>query len=234
VTNANSTVSAAFVPLFFSQFALTVMTSGSGQVTISPRANIYRQGQRVTLEAAPDAGQEFLGWTGDASGTLTNLLVVMDRSRVFTANFTRRPRLSLGTCLGGLSEDGFQLTLTGEYGASYEIDGSTTLIGWTAVATVTNLFGTVQFRDQTGTDSVALKSSFGTTIARTLAESSSRFGLVEVKFLVYRKAEPACATGQLHARQGLRLSAFQGCSLSWRFIRFCRGRPERRRQRSPG
>jgi hypothetical protein len=153
VTNANSTVSAALTPLFFGHFALTVMTSGSGQVTVSPRANIYRQGQRVTLEAAPDPGQEFLGWTGDASGVLTNLLVVMDQSRVFTANFTRRPRLSLGTCLGGLSEDGFQLTLTGEYGARYEIDGSTSLIGWTAMATVTNLFGTVQFRDQPGTNS---------------------------------------------------------------------------------
>ncbi len=153
VTNANPTISAAFTPLFFGHFALTVMTSGSGQVTVSPRANIYRQGQRVTLEAAPDAGQEFLGWTGDASGTLTNLFVVMDQSRVFTANFTRRPRLSLGPCLGGLSEDGFQLTLTGEYGARYEIDGSTTLIGWTALATVTNLFGTAQFRDQMGTNS---------------------------------------------------------------------------------
>jgi hypothetical protein len=153
VTNANSTVSAAFVPLFFGQFALTVMTRGSGQVTVSPHANIYRQGQRVTLEAAPDAGQDFLGWSGDASGTLTNLFVVMDQSRVITANFTRRPRLTLGTCLGGLSEDGFQLTLTGEYGVRYEIDGSTTLTEWTAVATVTNLFGTVQFRDQTGTNS---------------------------------------------------------------------------------
>jgi len=153
VTNADSTISAAFSPLFFGRFALTVMTSGSGRVTVNPHANIYRQGQRVTLEAAPDAGQEFLGWTGDASGTLTNLFVVMDQSRVFTANFTRRPRLSLGPCLGGLSEDGFQLTLTGEYGARYEIDGSTTLIGWTALATVTNLFGTAQFRDQTGTNS---------------------------------------------------------------------------------
>ncbi len=153
VTNGNRTISAAFAPLDAGQFALTVMTSGSGQVTVSPQANIYRQGQRVTLEAAPDAGQEFLGWTGDASGVLTNLLVVMDQSRVFTANFTGRPRLSLGPCLGGLSEDGFQLTLTGEYGARYEIDGSTTLIGWTAVATVTNLFGTVQFTDQTGTNS---------------------------------------------------------------------------------
>ena len=77
----------------------------------------------------------------------------MDQSRVITANFTRRPRLTLGTCLGGLFDDGFQLTLTGEYGARYEIDGSTTLTDWTALATVTNLFGTVQFRDQMGTNS---------------------------------------------------------------------------------
>ncbi len=153
VTNGKRTISAAFAPLDVGQFALTVMTSGSGQAAVNPHANRYSSGQGVTLKAAPDVGQDFLGWSGDGTGTLTNLFVVMDQSRVVTANFTRRPRLSLGPCLGGLSEDGFQLTLNGEYGARYEIDGSTTLTDWTALATVTNLFGTVQFRDQTGTNS---------------------------------------------------------------------------------
>jgi hypothetical protein len=43
-----------------------------------------------------------------------------------------------------LSQEGFRLTLTGEFGAVYQIDGSTDLSGWTPLGTVTNDWGTVQ------------------------------------------------------------------------------------------
>ncbi len=46
-----------------------------------------------------------------------------------------------------LSQHGFRLTLTGEFGAAYEIFGSTDWSSWTPLGTVTNTWGTVQFTD---------------------------------------------------------------------------------------
>ena len=46
-----------------------------------------------------------------------------------------------------LSQEGFRLTLTGEFGAAYEVFGSTDLRGWTLLGTVTNDWGTAQFTD---------------------------------------------------------------------------------------
>ena len=44
-------------------------------------------------------------------------------------------------------EDGFRLTLTGEFGTPYTILCSTNLSLWTPIATVTNNWDTVQFTD---------------------------------------------------------------------------------------
>jgi hypothetical protein len=73
------------------------------------------------------------------------LSVTLNSNQVITASFTQRARL-LGE--GGpelLSQEGFRLTLTGEFGAVYQIVGSTDLSGWTPL-------GTVQFTDGTGTN----------------------------------------------------------------------------------
>jgi hypothetical protein len=152
VTNPNQTVTCLFGALGTGQFALTVIEDGRGHAAISPLANAYNSGQNVTLTAMPDAGQDFLGWGGDASGTQNPLLVTMSQSRVIMANFTRRPQLSLGACLGGLFEDGFQLTLTGEFGAQYSIEASSNLLDWVSLGTVTNTYGTAQFTDGAATN----------------------------------------------------------------------------------
>ena len=111
----------------------------------NPRGNRFLNGQTVTLKAAPDADQDFLSWSGDASGTQTNLGIQMSQSKIITANFTRRPNISFGPCMGGVREDGFQLTLTGQPIAAYEIDESATLANWTPLTMLTNFFGRVQF-----------------------------------------------------------------------------------------
>src|SRR5207247_5140243 len=121
ITNANPTVSCAFGALSVGQVALTVVVNGRGHVTTNPRGNRFPVGQSVALTAIPDADQDFLAWSGDASGSFTNLNVILTASKIITAQFTKRPRLSLGPCLGGWRETGFQLTLTGEFGARYRI-----------------------------------------------------------------------------------------------------------------
>ena len=153
VTNANPSVSALFAPLNAGQFALTVIAEGNGRVTNSPRGNRFNSGQSVTLTAVPDTGQSFLGWSGDAGGSQNPLPVVLNQSRVITASFTRRPRLGLLSCLGVLDESALQLTITGQPGERYLLEASENLQPpWTPLATVSNVFGTVQFNDPFATN----------------------------------------------------------------------------------
>lgn len=153
VTNANPTVTAVFQSLGVNQFALALVAAGKGTVTANPVANRFSTGESVTLTAAPDAGQNFIGWSGDASGTNNPLGVTMNQSKTITANFTKRPTLRVSTPLEGLVEDGFRLTLFGEFGTPYTILGSTNLHDWQVAGAVTNTYGTVQFVDPDGTNS---------------------------------------------------------------------------------
>jgi hypothetical protein len=153
VTNANPTVTAVFGSLGGTKMnALTVIPDGRGQVTLTPPGNEFPLNTNVVLQATPDAGHEFLGWTGDATGTENPLVVTMNSNMVITASFSKRPSLRVGTPLEGLVENGFRLTLTGEFGVDYQILGSTDWSGWTLVGKVTNDWGTVQFTDGGGTN----------------------------------------------------------------------------------
>ena len=90
-------VSCIFGTLAANQAALTVQIAGSGAVTRSPSSNAYSLNQSVTLTVTAGTGQKFQGWSGDASGSVSSLTVVMDRSRVITATFgsTAPPQVSV-------------------------------------------------------------------------------------------------------------------------------------------
>ncbi len=135
--------------------ALTVTENGRGHVDINPMANPYVIHQVVTLTAIPDAGQDFLGWSGGATGTQNPLVITLapiPSGIVIGANFSKRPSLRVGTCMEGLVEDGFRLTLNGEFGAKYSIEASSNLLDWVSVGTVTNTYGTAQFTDGAATN----------------------------------------------------------------------------------
>jgi hypothetical protein len=152
VTNANPTVSALFAGLAGGQVALTVAPDGRGRVTVTPRANSYSTGAAVTLAATPDAGQSFLGWTGDASGASNPLSLAMDQSKVITASFSKRPALNATPPLSGMTDQGFRFTLDGDFGSVYRVDSSTGLVNWLPLMTVTNPSGKVQVVDPGGTN----------------------------------------------------------------------------------
>ena len=148
VTNASPTVTAVFANIGSTQTnALTVIPDGRGQVGLTPPGNLYPLNTNVVLQATPDAGQEFFGWSGDASSTANPLVVTMTSNMVITARFTKRPWLHGEGNPDLLSQAGFGLTLTGEFGAAYEFFGSTDLVGWASLGTVANTWGTVQFTD---------------------------------------------------------------------------------------
>jgi hypothetical protein len=159
VTNASPTATAVFQPLSTGQFALTVISDGFGTVTNNPRGNRFNNGQVVSLTAVPKPGQKFLGWTGDATGAQNPIAVLMNSSRVITANFTQRPRLDLLTCAGAPNGEEIQLLLRGEFGRSYVIEAATFLgpaADWTQVGVLTASFGAAQFSQPFATNRTQL------------------------------------------------------------------------------
>lgn len=152
VTSAAPIVSSLFATLGATQHALTVIPDGFGSVTITPQANVYTTGASATLNAMPDPGQQFLAWSGDATGSQNPLAVTMNTSKTITATFTRKPSLTVAPPLDGLFEDCFRLTLKGELGQAYRINASTNLVNWAPVTILTNAYGTVQLTDPIATN----------------------------------------------------------------------------------
>lgn len=152
ITNPLPNVVASFAWLDAGDFALTARAEGFGAVNISPAGNHFPSGTPVQLTAVPDPGQQFLGWSNDVSGTPNPLVVPMDRQKLITARFSKRPSLQVQPCSEPSLEDGFQFLITGGFGARYEVENTDGLQGWSLVGTVTNTFGKIQFNDATATN----------------------------------------------------------------------------------
>ena len=147
ITNANPAVSCLFAPLNAAEVTLTLIENGHGQVMVKPSAARCVTGQAVALMALAEPEEQFLGWSGDASGTATNLVVTLDRSKVITAIFTRSVRLVAWPWVVHASEDEFRFRFSGDLGRAYELQQSTDLISWQSVGFLTNVFGAVQYGD---------------------------------------------------------------------------------------
>ncbi len=107
--------------IFTEQISLIVNTIGSGTVTVNPEAEIYEPGTVVELQAFPDPGYIFSGWSGDLSGTTNPASIIMDSGKNVTATFTRQFTLtvepsSFGTIVldppGGVYDSATVITAT--------------------------------------------------------------------------------------------------------------------------
>ncbi|MBK7999302.1 MAG: hypothetical protein IPK15_11470 [Verrucomicrobia bacterium] len=146
VVTPEPNIVASFAPLSAGSCAVTVIPDGRGRVERVPNSNVLGAGESVVLTAVPDEGQEFLGWTGDATGTTNPLTVVMTESRTITAVFSRRPRLSILGCDGGAVEK-LPIVVTGDYGATYTIE-SRNISGesnWEVIGLLVTPFGTSEY-----------------------------------------------------------------------------------------
>jgi hypothetical protein len=152
ITNPNPTISSLFGPVSGGQVALTVVPLGGGRVSVNPRSNAYPISMNVSISATPVPGQTFLGWSGGASGTQNPLSISMTTNRTVFANFTHTASLSAGAEYEGLKAEGFVLTLKGDLGGRYEMDGSTNLIVWTPLGLLSNTYGVMQFLDPEATN----------------------------------------------------------------------------------
>jgi uncharacterized repeat protein (TIGR02543 family) len=83
---ANHTIAASFAANA-ATFTLAVSTVGNGTVAKAPDLASYAGGSSVQLTAAPASGNHFVGWSGDASGSVNPLTVTMDANKSITATF---------------------------------------------------------------------------------------------------------------------------------------------------
>ena len=96
----NKTVQANFyqIPIY----TLTLITNGSGSITVTPPGGAYLSNTVVTLSTTAAPEWFFNGWSGDAAGFDTNLVVVMNTNRTILAAFEQVPKYSvLATTPGG-------------------------------------------------------------------------------------------------------------------------------------
>ncbi|MCR4290996.1 MAG: putative Ig domain-containing protein [Candidatus Scalindua sp.] len=64
------------------------VSATNGTVTKTPDLASYASGSQVTLTPVPNAGYQFNGWSGDASGSADLLTITMDSNKNITASFT--------------------------------------------------------------------------------------------------------------------------------------------------
>src|SRR5204862_7094412 len=82
--DANKSITATFA---INTYTMSVTAVGSGTVAKSPNQASYNHGTVVQLTATPSTGWHFVGWSGDASGSLNPLSVTMDGNKNITATF---------------------------------------------------------------------------------------------------------------------------------------------------
>jgi uncharacterized repeat protein (TIGR02543 family) len=72
-------------------FSLTIETSTGGTTVPSPDVYSHPEGTEVQVEAVPNSGYQFTGWSGDVSGTANPITLTVDSDKSITANFSFRP-----------------------------------------------------------------------------------------------------------------------------------------------
>jgi hypothetical protein len=89
VTNATPKITALFQALATDKAVLTAQSTSGGRVTQAAVDGIYAKGTSVVLTPVAEAGYEFTGWSGDASGSENPLTVVLDSSKTVKAGFRK-------------------------------------------------------------------------------------------------------------------------------------------------
>ncbi len=96
--NGPKTISAHFTPV--PTFKLQVNVSGVGQVTLNPAGGEYPSGTVVTLTASPVMGSNFMGWTGDATGTNPVTTITMNADKTAGASFSGSTQVNFENPVG--------------------------------------------------------------------------------------------------------------------------------------
>ncbi len=85
----NDTITANFEQIPVTTYDLTTSSTDGGSVTTPGEGKYsYSSGEKVDLAATPDAGYQFVNWTGDVVDTNSaTTFIIMDADKSVTANF---------------------------------------------------------------------------------------------------------------------------------------------------
>ncbi len=72
----------------FIQYNLTISAGTGGTTNPSPGTYAYNSWTEVSIEAVPNSGYKFSGWSGSASGTTNPITITMDSDKSITASFS--------------------------------------------------------------------------------------------------------------------------------------------------
>ena len=98
--SSNKTIQANFS---LQQFTLSTTVSGEGNVSQSvisgKTTEQYSAGTEVRLQATPESGWVFIGWSGSINTTNNPVDITMDEAKTITANFEQQATQSSGVVL---------------------------------------------------------------------------------------------------------------------------------------
>ncbi len=97
VLNADTTIKAVFQQ----KFTVASVVSGQGQVILNPPAGQVDAGTILTATAVPSPGWRFVGWSGDGSGTVSPLSLVVNADMTIIAKFKPEWQLTLSVSGSG-------------------------------------------------------------------------------------------------------------------------------------
>ncbi|MEW6196883.1 MAG: Calx-beta domain-containing protein [Bacteroidota bacterium] len=156
--DGNKSVTATFSKM---QYTLVINRTGQGTVTSdiggifcgAACSATYDVGTIVTLTATPDTDYQFDGWSGDASGTSSTIVITMDGNKTVNASFSHQPytltvaRTGSGSGTVTSSPTGIDCGTTCNYTFSAGTvvtltatpDASSSFAGWSGAATGTGI-----------------------------------------------------------------------------------------------
>ena len=109
--NSNKNITANFTAVV-NAFTLNV-TAVNGTVVKNPDQPTYNSGVSVQLTATANSGYTFTSWSGDATGSVNPLTVVMNSNKNITANFTLNASVGPGVVDLGAAGNFEALTMSG-------------------------------------------------------------------------------------------------------------------------
>jgi uncharacterized repeat protein (TIGR02543 family) len=110
--NANKNITANFTAIPVGTFTLNV-SAVNGTVIKNPDQLSYNSGSTVALTATPNSGYIFSSWSGDATGSVSPVTVIMNANKNVTANFILAPAIGPGIIDLGSAKDFTTLTKSG-------------------------------------------------------------------------------------------------------------------------
>lgn len=120
------------------QRRLELLANGDGTVRSDQNAEYYPHGARIAMVATPGKGARFAGWGGDAVGSLSETLVIMNEDKSVEANFVSTSALTVFTRGGGRvvqsADDGIYAAGTTAALTAVPLPGWT-FSGWTGALT---------------------------------------------------------------------------------------------------